>query len=306
MDNLTRAIAEGRRRSAPLTLLLSLSSRPGCASVLGRTFDGSVCKFQIAQSNVVHAGPLRLHESHLELAAESASSVEGEVSVRAIFDPYVLVTNYGADSSSKLYELPPSGSSHCFTADGIFCTLAPMTDAIGTRRLAFTSLAAFAAFGAGFCALALLATQAVLRSEEAPPAHVLLAGFNLLLIPVALYFWFRLGPDLSLTIATAAGVGSLLLWAVHSSVQPMGELEPIWIWLSAIWWLGLGVELRLLHRKLGVFTSLVGLAALLDGIVSTPALNPPFIVFALLGGWKIPLSFAWALAVGVTLVRFRR
>ena len=86
----------------------------------------------------------------------------------------------------------------------------------------------------------------------------------------------------------------------------MGELEPIWIWLSAVWWLGLGAELRPLHRKLGVFTIIVGFAALLDGVVSTPSLNPPFIVFALLGGWKIPSSFAWAFAVGVTLMRFRK
>lgn len=136
--------------------------------------------------------------------------------------------------------------------------------------------------------------------------HALLAGFNLFLIPVALHFWLRLGPSLPLTIATAAGAGSLLLWAVHSSVRPMGELEPIWIWLSAVWWLGLGAELRPLHRKLGVFTIIVGFAALLDGVVSTPSLNPPFIVFALLGGWKIPLSFAWAFAVGVTLMRFRK
>ena len=180
-----------------------------------------------------------------------------------------------------------------------------MTDAYGTRRLAFTTLAGFAALGAGFCALALLATQAVLRSEEAPPLHMLLAGFNLLLIPVAFHFWFRLGPSLSLTIATAAGVGSLLLWTIHSWVQPMGELEPIWIWLSATWWLGLGAQLRPLHHKLGVFTIVVGLAAVLDAIVSTPGLNPPFVVFALLGAWKIPLSFVWAFAVALTILRFR-
>lgn len=45
------------------------------------------------------------------------------------------------------------------------------------------------------------------------------------------------------------------------------------------------------------------MTTVLDGIVSTPGLNPPFFVFVLFGAWKIPLTIAWAFAIGLMLLR---
>lgn len=155
----------------------------------------------------------------------------------------------------------------------------------------------------GLSGLFVLVLQIGQRAQDTREQYWALALFNLLLIPAATYLWRSLGPSALLTVATACGVGSLILWAYHLILNPVGSLESLWLWTAAIWWLVLGTALRHVGRRIGVFTFVVGLAALLDAIVSTPALNPPFLVFALLGLWKIPLSFAWALVIGVWMIR---
>jgi hypothetical protein len=160
-------------------------------------------------------------------------------------------------------------------------------------------LAGGSAFISGLSAVAVLIVQAFQGQDRS------IAGAlsNLLLVPTAVYFWWRLGPGLALNLSTACGIASLLLWATHLAIKPMGFLETAWIWLAALWWLGLGTALRPVHPRLGLFTLILALAAVLDAIVSSPGLELPFLLFALLGAWKIPLSFVWAFAVGLTLLR---
>lgn len=131
----------------------------------------------------------------------------------------------------------------------------------------------------------------------------LIVALNLLLVPPALYLMTWLWPvnRILAPAVGACGIASLLLWAA-ASVFGLWHLEVVWISLSAIWWIGMGRLMVRVRRRLGIFTMLLGVAAVLDAIVSAiPGL--PFVVFALLGGWKLPLSFAWTFWLAIELLR---
>ena len=158
-----------------------------------------------------------------------------------------------------------------------------------------------------FAAVAMVA-EAVASSSGAQ-AWDRAAGiaFNLLLVPAVFAFW-RIGGRPAIVIATAAaicGIGSLLMWAGAFAFQAW-SLEPIWISLSAVWWIGLGLVLVRSGRLIGWLTLTLGVAAVLDvsatTIVST--LTLPQAWFGLIGGWKLPLQLVWTLAAGVWLTRF--
>lgn len=126
-----------------------------------------------------------------------------------------------------------------------------------------------------------------------------ITAWNLLIIPTALYLGGRVasrGPIVS-AASMAAGVTASLLWAF---AYDSPALEPWWIGLAAGWWLGVGWLLRTERRTLGRFTLLLGLATLIDLVVT--ALNAPWPIYAL-GGFKGPLTIAWTFWVGLTLVR---
>jgi hypothetical protein len=129
-----------------------------------------------------------------------------------------------------------------------------------------------------------------------------IAAWNLLIIPTALYLGARLAAHGALVSAAsaAAGVAASLLWAFAHDVP---RLEPWWIGLAAAWWLGLGWLLRRKRRALGLFTLLLGVSAAVDFILT--ALNAPMPIYAL-GGFKIPLTIAWSLWLGVALTRGQR
>lgn len=127
----------------------------------------------------------------------------------------------------------------------------------------------------------------------------LITSWNLLIIPTAIYVGLvvaRRGPILA-AISTTAGVVASLLWAFGSR---MSSLEPWWIGLAAVWWLGVGWLLRADRRRLALFTLVLGFSAAVD--FGLTVVNAPMPIYAL-GGFKIPLTIVWTFWLGVSLLR---
>lgn len=144
-------------------------------------------------------------------------------------------------------------------------------------------------------------TQGGLDSGGASPqvvriGQILLISWNLLLLPVALFLgtWLRTKSPYLVVLYTVCGIASFLLWALNSPV-----MEFSWILLSAVWWVGIGFILRSEFRVLGIFTIVVGIAALLDGMVTLLDLPLPFLA---LGALKLPLSLIWDVWIGILLL----
>lgn len=126
-----------------------------------------------------------------------------------------------------------------------------------------------------------------------------ITAWNLLIVPAALWLGVRTAPrDRGLAVASAAaGVAASVLWALASH-EP--QLEVWWIGLAAAWWLSLGWLLRTDRPRLAAFTMLLGVATVVDFVVTSLDAAGPFMA---LGGFKIPLAVVWTLWVGWTLVR---
>jgi hypothetical protein len=128
--------------------------------------------------------------------------------------------------------------------------------------------------------------------------------WNLLLLPAAGWIGLRLfrRSDLGWRptvagLAAVSGLASGLLWATS---WQRSDLEPTWIALSAVWWIGTGSLLTGgAGRVLGTFTLVLGIVAGLDAIGTIAGAEGPFL---LLTGAKLPLSWLWALIVGAVLV----
>lgn len=133
--------------------------------------------------------------------------------------------------------------------------------------------------------------------------QLLEVSWNLLLIPAALVLWKWLQPKSPglMLLYTVCGVASLLYWAYGSATQGITPiLEVSYLLLSGVWWLGVGLVLRGERRALGTFTVILGLFALLDGVLSF--LEPlPFYVY-LTAAPKLPLSTIWDFWIGVVLM----
>ena len=144
-------------------------------------------------------------------------------------------------------------------------------------------------------------TQGGLDSGGASPqvvriGQLLLISWNLLLLPVALFLgtWLKSKSPYLVVMYTACGIASFLLWALNSP-----GMEFSWILLSAIWWTGIGFVLRSELRVLGIFTIVVGIAALLDGLITLFTLAPP-LFYA--GALKLPFSLIWGVWIGIMLL----
>ncbi len=147
--------------------------------------------------------------------------------------------------------------------------------------------------------------SAVAENTQSDPYRPIVAVLaHLLAVPAAVYLGWALGAiNRNIAIASAAaGVGSLGLWS-YAVVWDHFELEVGWIILAAGWWLGAGVLLRTMRPRLGTFTVVLGIAAVLDAIVSGLGDKLPFLVFALFGGWKLPLALVWTVWLGIVLLR---
>ena len=164
-----------------------------------------------------------------------------------------------------------------------------------------------AAVSALFAAMAMVAEAVASSSGAQAWDQVAGIAFNLLVMPAVVAFW-SIGGRRAIVIATAAaicGIGSLLMWAGAFAFQAW-SLEPIWISLSAAWWIGLGFVLVRSGHLFGWLTLTVGVAAVLDVSATTIVANLtlPQFWFSLIGGWKLPLQLVWTLAAGVWLTRF--
>jgi hypothetical protein len=122
---------------------------------------------------------------------------------------------------------------------------------------------------------------------------------NLALIPLALWLGRLLvAQSVPLSVATAAaGVSAAALWAM-SYDRP--DLEPVWLGLQTLWWLGLGILFWARRmRWTASFTIIVAAAA---GIDTLAVLLGETGVLWIVAGAKLPLSFAWAFAIGLRLL----
>ena len=125
-----------------------------------------------------------------------------------------------------------------------------------------------------------------------------ITAWNLLIIPTAVYLGVRLasrGWAVAAT-STAAGIAASLLWA--TSFRNPG-LEPWWIGLAAIWWLGFGWLLLPSHRATGILTLALGVATVLDFFVTLLDIGFPMLALA---GLKLPLSTLWSFWIGAVLI----
>ncbi len=154
------------------------------------------------------------------------------------------------------------------------------------------------AIAAGACAIASGAAYLLYWPILDQPDWAI-TTWNLLIIPAALVLGVQVasrGPIVA-AVATTAGVASSLLWSVGFE-NP--RLEPWWIGLSAVWWLGVGWLLRDDHPRTGWFTLVLGVAAAVDFVVTALGFGLPLLA---VGGFKLPLTTAWSVWIGVLLIR---
>ena len=134
-------------------------------------------------------------------------------------------------------------------------------------------------------------------------SQLMIAGWNLLLVPTALVMWRRLqdaNPE-SIGLYTICGIISLMFWAYGGATHGITpSLEIVYLLLSAVWWIGIGNALRMEQKALGIFTLTLGLFALLDAVLSF--FEPmPFYIYVLAAP-KLPLSIIWDFSIGAYLL----
>jgi Domain of unknown function (DUF4386) len=160
-------------------------------------------------------------------------------------------------------------------------------------------------------------------------------GYYLLLVPLALLLWSRLQPKgMNLvTLYTFCGLAYILVGAIgaatlaaisppliegygHASAQQQQMYEVVFsgfinvvyvgLWnllessLSGIWWLGIGLLLRREQPALGIFTTVLGIFALLDALGRI--LNIQLIYTVGLAGILLFIPI-WTLWFGIDLLR---
>ena len=126
-----------------------------------------------------------------------------------------------------------------------------------------------------------------------------IVAWNLTIIPAAVWLgWLLRRPRPAVAaLSTLAGVVASVLWAI--AFRRPG-LEPWWIGLAAVWWVGIGLEVLPMRRRLGLFTLALGVASAADFVLT--ALNAPMPIYAL-GGFKIPMTSIWSVWVGLAVLR---
>ncbi|MHB8605914.1 MAG: hypothetical protein ACYDCK_11735 [Thermoplasmatota archaeon] len=156
-----------------------------------------------------------------------------------------------------------------------------------------------------FAATALLVAGLVLELVGLASGPPLRAAGLLLFAVVAAHLARRSAwrdPPLAIG-ATACGIASCFLWAGAGVFVPW-SWEPVWLALSAVWWLGIGRVLRGESSRLGNATMVVGAAAALDVVATLFDARLPSAASLLLGLWKLPLSILWGVGLGLHLTRF--
>jgi hypothetical protein len=184
-----------------------------------------------------------------------------------------------------------------------------------TDRETFRKIAGISAILAGIAWLVWIILNGVTNGELdtggaaiglrlAKFGQLLMIAWNLLLIPAAVFLGNRFyakdeNPALFLTIC---GIASQMFWAyggATSGITPM--LEVTYLFLSGIWWLGIGLILRGRWKMTGNLSVVVGAFSLLDAVLSF--LEPvPFWIYALAAP-KLPLAIVWNFWIGVFLLK---
>lgn len=134
---------------------------------------------------------------------------------------------------------------------------------------------------------------------------LLTATWNLLLIPAALCLYGKLSPRAPALVLhfTVSGVLAFSFWAFGGLTRISPQLEITYLFLAAIWWLGIGSILWRQRRWLAVFTLVVGALSALDAILSF--LEPiPYAIYVLAAP-KLPLCALWSIAMGLALWRWQ-
>lgn len=153
------------------------------------------------------------------------------------------------------------------------------------------------AIAAGVCAVASGLAYVAYPLLGSPDWAI--SGWNLLIVPTALYLGVRFASTAPIlaAVSCAAGIAASLLWAPD---YRQAAVEPWWIGLAAVWWLGLGVLLRPEHRITAWLTLVLGLASAVDFVVTLLGFGLPLLA---LGGLKLPLATVWSLWIGILLIR---
>jgi hypothetical protein len=173
------------------------------------------------------------------------------------------------------------------------------------HRLLPSPLAGACALGAGHAWIAWIAINSRTHGglDAGPPAvgagvartgMLLMVAWNVLLLPAALVLHQHLetGARMRMRLVSLAGVASLLLWAYGGATRTITTpLEVSYIALSAVWWGGLGWELRAEHRWFGTFTLVLAVFAVWDAVLTGWA-GVPFALY-LTAAPKLPLSIIW-------------
>lgn len=139
-------------------------------------------------------------------------------------------------------------------------------------------------------------------ASTARAAALLTVGWNLLLIPAAINIYQAQNRTTNVPqfLCTLAGVLSLSFWAFGGAIRITPRLETAYLTLAAVWMLGIGPSLRPLHPRFAIFTIIVGCFTALDAVFTL--FEPmPFALY-ILAAPKLPLSAAWSVCLGITLV----
>jgi hypothetical protein len=148
------------------------------------------------------------------------------------------------------------------------------------------------------------ASGAAISLRLAKFGQLLMIAWNLLLLPAAILLGnhFYAKDENPALFLTTCGIASQMFWAYGGAtrgITPM--LEVTYLFLSGIWWLGIGSMLRGSWKLTGNFTVVVGAFAILDALLSF--LEPvPFWIYALAAP-KLPLAIVWNFWIGVFLLR---
>jgi hypothetical protein len=142
-------------------------------------------------------------------------------------------------------------------------------------------------------------------SRELKAFDLLTPAWNLLLIPAALAFRSKQRHESLSTVYALCGVLSLTFWAYGAAThQITPTLETTYLWLAALWWIGIGLHLAHDRRAFGLFTFVLGLVTALDGTFSIFEPLPKTIY--LLAAPKLPMAAIWSFWAGVVLTQRSR
>jgi hypothetical protein len=162
-----------------------------------------------------------------------------------------------------------------------------------TREL----IAGLLAIAAGMCWLVWIAANNFNETPRmAELIQVMIAGWNLLLIPAAVVIYERYKSE-AMRLFTASGIVSLLFWGyggATGTITPGSEV--VYLLLSGVWWIGIGLRIP---GYFGKFTIVLGIFSILDAVLSF--FEPmPFYIYVLAAP-KLPLSIIWDFWVGFKL-----